>query len=177
MRKADAVRINGKLLRGISRNKMCIGVAAVDKRIYCRYEGNGKPGFEETKNTFICHIRKKSHLIHDDENSHSILVETLKLKKTVYPSGELTGLKDEGNPLDRINNIHALLKMFLDSHSGFLREDIEGYLDLFVFIMNPPVNKLKKVELFLEMAIKCKAQLRYRTFYKKKSDESDDKQL
>ena len=93
-----------------------------------------------------------------------------------YTFEELKGLEDEDNPLDRINNIHALLKLFLDSHSGFLREDIQGYLDLFAFIMNPPFNKLRKVELFLEMAIKHKAQLRYRAFYKRKSVRSDDKQ-
>ena len=153
---------------------MCIGVAADDKHIYCKYEGNGKPDSERTKKTFIGHIRKRSHLIHDDENSHSILVSSLGLKETVYTSEELKGLEDEENPLERINNVHALLKLFLDSHSGFLREDIQGYLDLFVFIMNPPANKLKKAELFLEMAIKHKAQLRYRAFYKRKNDRSDD---
>ena len=174
VRKADAVRKDGKLLRGISRNKMCIGVAADDKHIYCKYEGNGKPDSERTKKTFIGHIRKRYHLIHDDENSHSILVTSLGLKETVYTSEELKGLEDEENPLERINNVHALLKLFLDSHSGFLREDIQGYLDLFVFIMNPPANKLKKAELFLEMAIKHKAQLRYRAFYKRKNDRSDD---
>lgn len=170
VRKADAVRKNGKLLRGISRNKMCIGVAADNKHIYCQYEGNGKPDSERTKNTFINHIKEKSHLIHDDENSHSVLVTALNLTETVYTSTELNGLEDDDNPLDRINNIHALLKLFLDSHSGFLREDIQGYLNLFAFIMNPPSNKLKKVELFLELAIKRKAQLRYRSFYKRKGE-------
>ena len=105
-----------------------------------------------------------------------LISATIFLEETVYTSEELKGLEDEDNPLDRINNIHALLKLFLDSHSGFLREDIQGYLDLFAFIMNPPFNKLRKVELFLEMAIKRKTQLRYRIFYKRKSDISDDKQ-
>lgn len=170
VRKADAVRKNGKLLRGISRNKMCIGTAADKTNIYCLYEGNGKPDSERTLLTFKDHIKEKSHLIHDDENSHTELVKELKLTEIVYSSDELKGLEDTENPLDRINNIHSLLKIFLDSHSGFLRKDLQGYLDLFVFIMNPPFNKLKKTERFLEMAVKKRAHLKYREFYKKKSD-------
>ena len=172
--KADAVRKNGKLLRGISRNKMCIGVAVDKSHVYCRYEGNGKPDAERTRSTYQEHIKKRSHLIHDDENSHGLLVSTLNLKETVYASSELKGLEDAENPLDRVNNIHSMLKIFLNSHSGFLRKDIQGYLDLFAFIMNPPANKLKKVELFLEMAVNKRIRLRYREFYKRKDDESDD---
>ena len=36
-------------------------------------------------------------------------------------SETLRGLEDEDNPMDRINDIHSLLKKFLDSHLGFLR--------------------------------------------------------
>ena len=172
---ADAVRKDGKLLRGISRNKMCIGVAADSSCVYCRYEGNGKPDAQRTLTTFGDNIKKNAHLIHDDENSHSLLVGTLELTETVYSSGQLKGLEDSENPMDRVNDIHSLLKIYLNSHSGFLRDGLPGYLDLFAFIMNPPVNKLKKVELFLEMAIKCRTRLRYREFYKRKDDESSDK--
>ncbi len=174
VRKADAVRKNGKLLRGISRNKMCIGTAADRTHIYCLYEGNGKPDSHRTLSTFKDHIKRKSHLIHDDENSHTELVKELKLTETVYSTDELKGLEDAENPLDRINNVHALLKVFLGSHSGFLRKDMQGYLDLFAFIMNPPANKLKKAERFLEMAVKRRVRLKYREFYKKNSvDESE----
>ena len=174
VRKADAVRKNGKLLRGISRNKMCIGTAADKTHVYCLYEGNGKPSSERTLNTFRDHIREKSHLIHDDENSHTELVTELKLTETVYTTEELKGLEDTDNPLDRINNIHALLKLFLDSHSGFLRKDIQGYLDLFAFIMNPPSSKLKKADKFLEIAIKRRTHLKYREFYSKKCDDESE---
>ena len=172
--KGDAVRKNGKLLRGISRNKMCIGVAADQSRIYCCYEGNGKPDSERTLSLFKDHIKPKAHLVHDDENSHKLLVSTLKLKETVYSSEELKGLDDSENPLDRVNNIHSLLKLFLNSHSGFIRDGLQGYLDLFAFIMNPPVNRLKKVELFLEMAIRNRVRLRYRDFYKSQRSEPLD---
>lgn len=87
------------------------------------------------------------------------------------------GLEDEDNPIDRINDIHSLLKKFLDSHSEFLRHHIDDYMNLFVFIMNPPKNKLNKVELFLELAIKKRASLKYRDFYEPADDNEDPDDL
>ena len=145
---------------------MCIGTAADSTRIICIYEGEGKPGSQRTLDAFKDYIKERSILIHDDENSHSLLIDTLKLIEITYKSADLKDLSDDDNPLDRINDVHNLLKFFLDSHSGFLRKHIQGYLDLFVFIMNPPYNKLKKAELFIDMAIRSKNTLRYREFYK-----------
>lgn len=104
---------------------MCIGVAVDRSRVYCRYEGNGKPDAERTLTTFKDHIKPKSHMIYDDENSHSLLISTLELKETVYTSSELKGLEDDENPMDRVNDIHSLLKIFLNSHD---------YRGLFLFI-------------------------------------------
>ena len=81
------------------------------------------------------------------------------------------------NPLDRINDIHSLLKIFLDSHSGFLREYLQDYLNLFVLISNPPYNKLEKADLFLERALRTRVSLKYRDFYrcdKTKEDAAED---
>ena len=40
-------------------------------------------------------------------------------------------LADSENPLDPVNRIHYLLKMFLNSHSGFTRNALQGYLNLY----------------------------------------------
>jgi transposase-like protein len=173
VRKSDIVRKDGKQLRGISKNQLCIGCAADKKNVYCRFEGIAKPSSEDTLIAFRSHIKKRAKLIHDGDNSHHDLVEALQLNETVYYSEALKGLEDEDNPMDRINDVHSLLKAFLDSHSGFLRHHLDDYLNLFAFIMNPPKNKLKKVEIFLEMAIKTKATLRYRKFYKSVDDKED----
>lgn len=170
VRKEDIVRKDGKKLRGISGNQMCIGAAADSKHIYCKYEGLSKPDSERTLKTFVTHIQPGSHLVHDEDVSHKELVETLCLKESLYRSEDLKNLEDVDNPLDRINKVHFLLKLFLDSHSGFLREDIQGYIDLFVYIMNPPSNKLKKANLLLERALQKRVTLRYRDFYKKSED-------
>ena len=39
---------NGKLHRGLSRNKMCIGTAWDGKNLVCVYEGQGKPSMKHT---------------------------------------------------------------------------------------------------------------------------------
>jgi hypothetical protein len=55
-----------------------------------------------------------------------------------------------------------MLKLFLNAHSGFIREDLQDYLNLFCFVMNPPRDKHKKVEKFLLMAVDCRILHRYR---------------
>lgn len=171
-RKSDLERNkDGFLLRGISRNQICIATAADKKCIYCKVEGNGKPSSEGILRVFKGHIKPHATLIHDGEHAHESLVEALKLKEEVHLSEEMKGLKDADNPLDRINNIHAFLSWFLRAHSSFMRTNLNGYLNLFAFIMNPPHDKLKKVEIFLELAIKSRVTLKYRDFYKKHQDE------
>ena len=51
-------------------------------------------------------------------------------------------MKLKDNPLYRVNRIHALLKLFLDTHNSFEREEIQVYLNLFSFVMNPPTDHL-----------------------------------
>ena len=131
------------------------------------------PSSEGILQVFSGHIQKGSKLIHDGEAAHNDLVNHLHLKEEVYLTEETSGLDDAENPLNRINHVHALLAWFLGSHSSFMRENLNGYLNLFALIMNPPHNKLEKVELFLEMAINTHVSLKYRDFYKKPSDEEE----
>lgn len=39
----------------------------------------------------------------------------------------LNGLDDDANPLDPVNELCRLLKLFLRAHSGFIRDDLQGY--------------------------------------------------
>ncbi len=48
--------------------------------------------------------------MHDDEHSHSILIEELELESKVYSTRETKGLSDKDNPLYTVNNLHLLLK-------------------------------------------------------------------
>jgi hypothetical protein len=64
--------------------------------------------------------------------------------------------------LDPVNRIHSLLKMFLNAHSGFNRDELQGYLDLYAFVINPPSEYLEKVEKLIKMVFENPKLLRYR---------------
>lgn len=160
---------DGKKLRGLSKNQICIGIAYDGRYVYARVEGFGKTSQKKTKDTFINHIKAGSHLIHDKEKSHKILIKELKLTDDSYDANKLKKYKDKDNPLNPINRQCYLLKRFLRSHSGFDRDDIQYYINLYCFISNPPVNKLEKVEIILNRAIDFTKSLKYRDFYTSKS--------
>lgn len=153
---------NGHHLRGLSRNQICIGVATDKKHTICFVEGFGKPSQKSSYNTFKDHIAPGSTLIHDKEKTHKKLVEKLSLNSITYSSAELKGLADSENPLDPVNHIHSLLKMFLNAHSGFNREDLQNYLNLYSFVINPPADHLEKVEKIINLVFQNPKSLKYR---------------
>jgi transposase-like protein len=153
---------NGNLLRGLSRNQICIGVATDKKHTVCFLEGFGKPSQKRSYDTFKEHIASGSTLIHDKEKAHKKLIEKLKLKSVSYSSSDLKGLADSENPLDPVNRIHCLLKMFLNAHSGFCRDEIQDYLNLYSFVINPPSDHLEKVEKIINLVFENPKSLKYR---------------
>ncbi|MCI7767989.1 MAG: hypothetical protein MSJ26_08455 [Oscillospiraceae bacterium] len=80
---------SGRLLRGLSRNQICIGVATDKKHTICFVEGFGKPSQKRSYDAFKDHIAPGSTLIHDKEKTHKKLVEKLNLKSVSYLSAEL----------------------------------------------------------------------------------------
>jgi len=156
---------SGEQLRGLSSNQMCIGVACDENNILCIYEGFGKPSQKKTHLAFKDHIIKGSALVHDKDNAHKKLIVELELDDESYDSRTLKKLADIDNPLNRVNRIHALLKVFLNAHNSFDRNKLQGYLDLFTFAMNPPTNNLQKVEILLNLAFHTPKSLKYRDFY------------
>ncbi len=153
---------NGNLLRGLSRNQICIGVATDKKHTVCIMEGYGKPSQKRSYEAFKDHIKSGSTLIHDKENTHRKLVEKLELNSTCYASKDMKGLTDSENPLDPVNRIHCLLKMFLNAHSGFCRDDLQNYLNLYAFVINPPSDHVEKVEKIINLVFENPKSLKYR---------------
>ena len=80
----------------------------------------------------------------------------------MYASKDLKGLAVSENPLNLVNRIHNLLKMFLNAHSGFNREELQGYLNLYSLVINPPDDHLEKVEKIIKMVFENPKSLRYR---------------
>lgn len=153
---------SGQEPRGISRNQICIGIACDKKHVVCYFIGHGKPTKQSMVSTFSSHIKPGSHLVHDMEHSHNALVKKLELESTSYGSRELKKLSDKDNPLNDVNQYCRLVKLFLNAHSGFMRCDIQDYINLFSFIINPPENKYMKVENFINRAIEFPVLHRYR---------------
>lgn len=160
-------RPDGSKLPGISKNKICIAVACSKSACICKVVGRGKPTKQAIYEAFKDQIVPGSKLIHDGEHAHDLLVEELGLVSEVHTTAETKGLSDKENPLNRVNRKHALLTKFLESHSGFDRDKLQDYLNLFMFLMNPPGNKLNKVEILFEKAMETRATLRFRDFYAK----------
>jgi transposase-like protein len=157
------VKDDGTEYRGLSRNQLCIGVAC-DSSLHCLFfvEGNGKASGKRTIEAFGRHIKPGSRLIHDLDGSHHKLVTMLDLESEAYDSREIKKFPDSKNPLNPVNQLCRLLQMFLRSHAGFIREDLQGYLNMFFVIMNPPENKYEKIEKILELGFQKSVLLRYR---------------
>ena len=171
VRTEDIVRKeNGEKLRGLSHNQLCIGVATDKKHTLFLLEGTGKPSQKKTFEAFCRHIEPGSTIIHDNESAHTKLVRELSLNSVVYASQDLKGLSDKENPMNPVNRAHHILKKFLNAHSSFLRENLQGYLNLFAFITNPPVDLLEKVELLIKMAFENPKLLRFRDFFPENKD-------
>ena len=170
----EAVAVDGKLLRGLSRNKICIAVGSDDSgHSYFARAGYGKPSIERVMEAYAAHIEPGSLLVHDMEKAHRRLVKELELKEEVYNSKLIAKLDDVENPLGDVNRLCYLVKRFLGSHSGFDRDDLDGWLNLFSVIMNPPADKMEKVVLVLNRAMGNPKTLRFRDFYNvKPSSES-----
>ena len=170
--KGDIEKKNGKKLRGLSRNQYCIGIGYDGTNIIAIVEGFGKTSSDLTKLTFINHIEENSRLIHDDEKAHRKLVKELKLIDESYSSTWLKTKTDKENPLRPINHQCDLIRQFLNTHSGFDRDDLQDYLNLYCFMNSKPRNKLEKVNILLKLALNTKVTLKYRDLFETK--EKDD---
>lgn len=65
IQKEAVIRKNGKKLRGITPNQMCVGLTADSKYICCKYKGPSKPDSKRTLEPFVSHIKPGSRFVHD----------------------------------------------------------------------------------------------------------------
>lgn len=162
-----ALNDDGSRLRGFSRNHLCIAIGAQEGGGPCFFEhaGRGKPSNARAVAAYCRHIAAGSTLVHDMERSHAAVVRELGLDEERHNAADIKGLPDRDNPLRAVNRLCFLAETFLNSHSGFDRGDIQGYLDLLSVMMNPPETKMEKAAMVLDRAMRCTKTLRYRDFY------------
>jgi len=122
--------------------------------------------FDDRKmSTFRNYIKPDSTLIHDEESAHNKMIKELSLNSVAYSSSDLKGLSDKENPLNPVNRNHDILKKFLYAHSSFIRNDMQGCLNLIPFITNLPFDMLEKVEHMIKLTFQNSKLLRYGDFY------------
>ena len=167
LRKEDIqMKEDGLQYCGLSRNQICIGIGCdLSSHVFCTIEGNGKTSSKKTLEAFLHHIEPGATLVHDREKSHDSLVKDLHLVSEAHSSKSLKGLPDKENPMDEINQHCRQLKQFLNSHSGFDRANLSDYLNLFAFIVNPPNDPYKKIEILLNRVFENPISLSYREKY------------
>lgn len=81
-------------------------------------EYTSKPSDRSTWAAMGGHIKPGSHLIHDGERLHGVLIRKLGLSSEVYSTEHTKDFKDKDNPLYPINYIHYLAKRFMREHGG-----------------------------------------------------------
>ena len=151
-----------------SKDRICIAVGCDDSgRSVMVRAGLGKLSKSRCWDAYGSHIERGSRLLHDMENAHSVLVDRLGLESVAYRSADLRGLDDAHNPLSRVNHMHFLLKEFMHRHSGFDRDRIDDWLNLFSVIVNPPFDRLEKVAAVLDRAMSVPVSLSYRGYYER----------
>ncbi len=167
----DVVYKDGKKLRGISRNKICI-MTAVDKygNMIIKSNGKGKPSKLRMLEAFDNHIEKESTLVHDGENSHKSLIEKYNLIEEIYPTKLTKNLKDDDNPMDPINSVHRRLKAFMREHGSYNRDNIQKWINLVYFVLSNQgdVKAEEAILNLLKRVISVSKLLRFRDFKKKK---------
>ena len=157
-----------------SRDRICIAVGCDDSgRSLAVRAGLGKLSKSRCWDAYGGHIARGAALVHDMENSHSVLVERLGLTSVAYRSADLKGLDDTHNPLSRVNHMHFLLKEFMHRHSGFERDRIDDWLNLFSVIVNPPEDRLEKAAMVLDRAMTVPISLPYREYYERSASSED----
>ncbi|MCR0152053.1 IS1595 family transposase [[Clostridium] innocuum] len=124
---------NSKKKKGLSKQKICI-VVAIDcyKNIYASVCGHGKPSKSRIYKTLKDHIKAGSTVIHDGDNAHSYLIENLGLNSQVYIANAKDDVYIEKMAL--INNLCSWLKRYLYRFVGMDTENLQSYLNWFVYL-------------------------------------------
>jgi len=135
--------------------------------------GKGKPSRARAWKAYESHIAEGSTLSHDKERSHSVLVERLSWESVEYDAREISRMPDKENPLREVNHLCFLLETFLNSHSGFDRDDLPGWLELFHVMMGGSEDKMEKATRVLDRAMRVPKTLSFREFFGIKPSSKD----
>jgi len=125
--------------RGLSSQKICIVVAIdIHKNIYAKICGHGKPTSSRIKKALKEHIQPGSTIVHDGDNAHAGLIELLDLKSETYIADPHDKNYIENMAL--INNLCSWLKRYLFRFIGMDLDNLQSYLNWFVYLFRVKGN-------------------------------------
>jgi transposase-like protein len=133
--------------RGLSKNKTCIAVAIdVFKNPVAVICGNGKPSSRRIKNALQSHIADGATIVHDMEKSHKALVKAVSGIDEAYRADTQDPRYLEG--MELVNSLCSWLKRYLWRFPGMKPENLQSYLNWFVYLFRVRRDKEKwpKVE-------------------------------
>ena len=119
--------------RGLSKQKACIALAIdVHKNPIAKFCGHGKPSSKRIKDALEAHIAKGATVVGDKERAHNALVKAVKGTHEAYKA-------DTNDPiyLERVamvNNLCAWLKRYLWRFTGMEKENLQSYLNWYVYL-------------------------------------------
>lgn len=121
-----------KKLKGISRNKIGILFGTNNKGCFAKIINHGFP--RKDKNLEICkaHIKPRSLIIGDEDNSLTLAAKELNLNRIMYKSNTLEAYDN----LEPIDNLIGDFKFFIDKHRGFTKKFLQDYINLFIYLKN-----------------------------------------
>lgn len=158
----------GKMLKGLSHDKICIATATDGRHAILFPIGFGKPSSKRLTNAMEGHISEKSTMVDDGEKAHMSLMRKCGLKREMHPSKDTKGLDDDSNPMNKINTLHRHFKRFMSRHGSYDRDEIDNWCNLFSFVYNHDGKVAEMVKDFLGMAISTRKIMRYRDVISKK---------
>ena len=128
--------------RGLSRNKICIAVAIdVYKNPVAIVCGMGKPSSKRIMDALQGHIASGATIVHDMEKSHKALVRAVSGVDEAYRADT----KDPGylEGMELVNSLCSWIKRYLWRFPGMKPENLQSYLNWFVYLFRVRRDKGK----------------------------------
>ena len=152
---------DGTEYKGLSRNKMCIAVGKDKISSFALICGRARPHRKAIYKICKEHISSDAIFISDDDNSHMMTIRKMKLTHEIYHSDT----PEAYEKLEPIDQYCSRLKKFLRKHMGLRTNNLDDYLNLFVFIDNmkgesPDLYKATKE--LLSMLISVESTIKFR---------------
>ena len=160
--KSESATKIGWLHSGLLRNQFCVCLATDGKRCVLYLCSVGKPSSAKALRAYGSVIACGLMVVHDGDNSHKALVESLGLKEEIHTTMETKRIVDDKDPMEPINEVDRYLAGFIGVYNGFSREKLQGWLNLFCFYWNIYGSAFEKAQAIIELAVKKCAKLCYR---------------